>query len=665
MTLPPPPPVPERIVRPRKPADGFPRLVVAHVRDEIVYKEAENVTVSLDEWIQGLQEEPPSLVACQFSGKLLQRCHRVWGTHRRWQFKVAPIEEPVLGRDGKKNTSIRTVVGFFGFAGKVKGIAHRANQYYYPLDPLQFGRTSLTDLALTQPDCETGEVAGREQELATLYRWANEIRNFCLEFGLKPSTTRGGVAKQLLRDPRFYPAARRKVPRRTNDRGRDQLPGNHYELLASRERLYSAIYLDQVSSHHTIASSIPLPNSNSLNARGHFHSLMDAPWALPGSRRWETVTREHGLLYVKLRVNSGGPLDLLPPWAYRPSRSPDVLTKLSPAKARAHKNGEKLCYLWTNELRLLTRFRAEIVYIIAAWTTGEVDTGIQRFSSWSLEYLKTQPPHIRAWLKPTLLTAYGMLATRPRKPLAGWWQSDKGSKAFLPIGDGLLPVMIQEGKKEVEPTTNHVIQRGMIEAETRARSLELALDLQADGYKILCIYADAVLVEPDHRALPLLPAEWQPKAGLTFLRFMDETHFRSEEMVRLPGVHRDSPLRTNEPAWMKRARAKDLRPRAGSQMEATEPGGARPVDMVPSLVAIESERGSQDGESKADRVFSGTRYAEAVAEWGEHGRTEGEVRPASPGRGVPVGGPGAGVAQRRGLRDPGPLLGVGHSDIPF
>lgn len=559
MSLPPPPPVPERIVKPRKPAETFPPLVIVHVGEGVAYRESTNETLDLDTWVLGLQQEEPSLVACQLSGRLLQRCHAVWSTHARWQFKVSPAEEPVIGRDDGRNTSVRTIVSFFGFAGKVKGRQHRANRYFYPLDPLQFGRTGLGDLALNHPDFSTGEIEGKEPELATLYRWADEIRSFCIQFGIKPTVTRGGIAKQLLRDPRFYHSPRRKVPRRTNDRGRDQLPGNHYELLASRERLYTAIYLDQVSSHHTIASQISLPNSNDLHAKGHFHSLADMPWAKPGSRRWDTVMSEHGLLFVKLRIKPGGPTKLLPDWARRPSMDPTTLEKFSPYQRRLHEQGEKLVYLWTNEVRLLPRFNAEILYVIAAWTSPNVDRGIQRYAVWAQEYLQGQPDHVRAWLKPTLLTVYGMLATRPRRPLAGFWRSEKGEETFLPIGDGLLPVKLNEGRKEVEPTTNHVIQRGMIEAEMRGRSLELALDLDRDGHRVLCIYADAVMVEPpQNRELPLVPNYWRPKGALTFLRFLDETHFKSWEMERLPGVHRDSPLRSSAA-------------RRGS-MEATEPG---------------------------------------------------------------------------------------------
>jgi hypothetical protein len=419
----------------------------------------------------------------------------------------------------------------------VEGAKHRANRYFYCLDPLQFGRTGLHDLAASET----------EQEIVTLYRWASEIRDFCMEHGLKPATTRGGLAKQLLRDPRFYPEARRKVPKATNDRTREHLPGNHYELAGERDRLYAAVYLDQESSHHTIAADVPLPAADLLRAQGRFHSLTDIPWAMPGTHRFDRVTNELGLLYVKLRVRPGGPTRFIPPWAEPPTdpASQAHRDRLSAEDLSRRRAGEHLVFLWTNELRLLKRVGAEIVYVIAAWTTPHADDGIRRYARWAKSYLRGKPEVTRAWLKPTLLTLYGMLATRPRAPIAAWWQTKGDARAdVLPIGRSLLPVKIREAQAEGEPSTNNVLQRGMIEAEMRTRSLELAHDLDAAGFRVLCIYADAVLVEPQGAApFPLMPDYWRPKGSLNLLRFLDETHFVSREMVRLPGIRRDDPVR--------------------------------------------------------------------------------------------------------------------------
>jgi hypothetical protein len=562
LKLPDPPPVPKPIVRPRVPVTDFPRLVVIHLHDDVVYREDRDETCTVWDWVMGMEDEPPALVACQYAGRLLEVAHLRWQDHQRWQFKVAPVEDTTP--DGE-NSTIRTLVAFFGFAGKVEGAQHRANRYFHCLDPLQFGRTGLQDL-------------GRdgEMELATIYRWASEVRDFCIDNSLKPSTTRGGIAKQLLRDPRFYPEPRRKVPKATNDRVREYLPGNHYELEAEPHHLYAGLYLDQTTAHHTIAADIPLPSADELHARGFFHSLKDRPWAKPGTKRYTKVTNELGLLFVRLYVPTREERDTrwFPPWA-APVMTPygDRKERMSESELSMCELNERLTYIYTNELRLLGEYGCEIRYVIAAWTTPHVDSGIRHYANWARNYLRDQSPTAQGWLKPTLLTVYGMLATRPRAPVAAWWRAKGGRNDRLPIGRSLLPVQIKEAKSEGEPSTNNVLQRGMIEAEMRMRSLELARDLERGGHKVLAIYADAVMVESRGvSAFPLMPGYWRPKGTLNLLRFLDETHFTSREMVRLPGVRRDSPARRN----VLKSRVR----------QATEPGGShgnvrlRPGDPV-------------------------------------------------------------------------------------
>ena len=85
-----------------------------------------------------------------------------------------------------------------------------------------------------------------------------------------------------------------------------------------------------------------------------------------------------------------------------------------------------------------------------------------------------------------------------------------------------------------EPSYVNVIQRGMIEAETRVRSLSLARDLDARGYRVLCIYADGIIVEGTE--LPALPPEWTVESELTNLEFLTSNRFISDQMTKLPGT---------------------------------------------------------------------------------------------------------------------------------
>jgi hypothetical protein len=81
----------------------------------------------------------------------------------------------------------------------------------------------------------------------------------------------------------------------------------------------------------------------------------------------------------------------------------------------------------------------------------------------------------------------------------------------------------------------NVIHRGLIEAETRLRSLELARKLSEEEHKVLAIYADSVFVAGG-KPLPLLAPPWRVQNHLTALRFLTSTAFTSHELEKMPGV---------------------------------------------------------------------------------------------------------------------------------
>lgn len=92
------------------------------------------------------------------------------------------------------------------------------------------------------------------------------------------------------------------------------------------------------------------------------------------------------------------------------------------------------------------------------------------------------------------------------------------------------------GERE-SPTVN-VIQRGMIEAETRIAALRMATRMTSLGHRVLSIYADAVFIEPTG-PLPLMPPPWEVKGELTNLVFLNATSFESDQVTKLPGVVQD------------------------------------------------------------------------------------------------------------------------------
>src|SRR4051812_27544017 len=169
--------------------------------------------------------------------------------------------------------------------------------------------------------------------------------------GGSPQPSPGGVAAPLLRDSRFYPEPRRKVPRATNDKARDVLPGNYYDLRVSESELqfFTATYFDQVSAHHNVAATTPLPDANRLYAKGRFNKVEGKPWARRGTRLFDNAMRSHGLFYVSLK---------------NPHFHPSAF--ILPCQRRKGWHNE---FVWSNEVQFLRETATDVLAIIAAWTS--------------------------------------------------------------------------------------------------------------------------------------------------------------------------------------------------------------------------------------------------------------------------------------------------------
>jgi hypothetical protein len=374
-----------------------------------------------------------------------------------WDFQIRFKERTIYKHDGTTSKRAHPTLAWFGFRyhkdkreSKNKGKSqYKSNTHepvsrlFYVFDPESYA--DRLDFRKTYPHLTNDS----DRYKAFMF----SLRAFCNTQGIRLLTSAGAIASQFLRDPRFYPEPRRKVPRATNAKSRTALPGNHYQLFqeATSER-FTAIYLDQKSSHHTIASQIDLPDSNSLYARGWYRDYENVrPWLMAGSpKTQEFLDSHHGLLYARIFVSRDSPF-IIP-------------------KARG--NGWKDLFLFTNECRyLLDLPGVQLAGICAAWTSPDRDNGLGKYATWSISQINSAPADIKPWLKPTLLAAYGMLAAVPRKMEFGM-RSDEPNYWFTIPG----PNPNRFGVKKVtartswEPSYVNVIQRGMIEAETRIRS---------------------------------------------------------------------------------------------------------------------------------------------------------------------------------------------------
>lgn len=502
-------PVIHRTVMPRKPQ--VPRMLpIIAVGDDCVFVERTGKVIERKKLTTLIATEPSSLIVSSHVTHLVQELDFFWCNDPRWQFKATPVVREIYqpNRQKSKWTAKSTVIGFFGFSDLSKKGKHR---YHYPLDPADFlFRKTIHEL---RP--EDRDIAEK------CYLWGRDIRDWVIKQGLKPSPTVGGLAAQLLRDPRFYPEARRKVPRSTNATARPRLPGNYYELLvAPNAHTYSALYLDQTASHHNCALHLRFPHADKLRAKGHF-TLQKKLWAPEGSERLARIEREHGLLYLELDVPNLSRFNHFPPPYMR-----------HPGVTRT--------WVYTNELKMIRELGATVNGVIAAWTSPTVDTGLNEYAYWALQEIANSSPERRRWLKPALLAPYGILAAVPRPLEHAYRRADAGETVMYPVGSGHLKVKRTVLSASRESSIANVIHRGMIEAECRTRTITYARDLTLRGYEVLALYADSLFLRSvAHGAsvVPPLPFPWKIEARLSELEFLSATTFVARELRKLPGVH--------------------------------------------------------------------------------------------------------------------------------
>jgi len=511
-----PPRDPERVVKPRKDANVNMRIAVCDATMKVWYEDrtdmrtdwdlVEFVHFVRDHWprdIDGSPRTTPIMFVCHNPHKVFQRLHEAFKSDPEWnaRFSVNAAERFHLDgnvRESKVKTTRDIRIGFFGFRS-----GNRKTKYFHPVTPLDF----MDDFA--------GYGESEWPEYIRLYHWGASVRKWMKKHRLRFTATRGGLSSQLLRDRRFYPESRRKVPKLTNEKARTALPGNFYAMAEdSVGKLYAGVYLiDQENAHHHAAENVILPNANSLFARGRFASSLDKPFAREGRVTYEDMMGEHGLFRVRVWVPKhwGG---MVPPWNSR--------------------NGLTDLFLFSNELAMAEELGMEIRHISYAWTSRDRDEGLAKYAEWAQGEVAAHPEH-RQWLKPTLLSAYGILGVRPRVMEMAYWKSEKGEPYRYLLGP--TPIMMNRMRttKDIQPGIANLIHRGMIEAETRKLSIQLARRMESEGHTVIAIHADAVLVKDEGQQLPLLPPPWRVKDRLTGFQAIDQVSFRSDTVTVLPG----------------------------------------------------------------------------------------------------------------------------------
>jgi hypothetical protein len=337
--------------------------------------------------------------------------------------------------------------------------------------------------------------------------------------GITPRHSPGAFAGAMIRASKEWDTHRDAAPWFISEAARRYLPGNMYATrtgYAVRTTRH-AYYLDQKSSHHTIASTINLPDPKSLRARGYFRAAErneSLSWISALCDILE-LGKHVGLLYATVECDTipSNKEHLYPPWARVP--------------------GERAVWLWTPELRLLDR-RVRLRWVSASLTSITKDLVLSEYAHWCLSILAGKPHVV---VKPALLAAYGLLGVLAGKDIQkysihGREKPPRSLVTKLPL---VGTCYVSTVKNTRVSRIQNVVARGVIEAETRTRSIELARVMENDlSIKVIQIYADGIII--DTQSVPLLPPTWRIAGELTNVRLPSPNTIVSDNMVRMPGV---------------------------------------------------------------------------------------------------------------------------------
>lgn len=336
--------------------------------------------------------------------------------------------------------------------------------------------------------------------------------------GITTRDSPGSFGGALLRASPQWEKGRNPAPWFISDKARNYLPGNYYALRQDyrTKRIPNAYYLDQKSSHHTIAATTPLPNPAFLRARGFHRAVQHAryPVWIKGEDIDRLLRIHTGLICASVECD---PIPkhmkhLYPPWA--------------------NIRGKHISWIWTPELRLLDEW-VRVEHISCGLTGFKIDPVLFEFANWSLNYLsKNSHPAV----KPALLAAYGLLGVNSDRDVEKYSVSGRPKPEYAE--DVKLPLIGDCHRSVVRNTRissiQNVVARGVIEAETRTRSIEYARQLESQGIHVSQIYADGLIAVSD--CLPFVPSNWRVAGALTNVYAPSPNTIHSDQMTRTPGI---------------------------------------------------------------------------------------------------------------------------------
>ena len=403
----------------------------------------------------------------------------------------------------------------FGFASQ-RGGRRRAKgraRWYQLLDVAMF--------------CELPDGWG-EPDVRELLEFGASLRSWANENQLPVLASASAYGSRLLRDSRFGGGWHRKVPASTNARIRPLLPGNHYQLMGDAAIYNAAHKLDQKQAHHHAALVTRFPGPDRLEASGYWRQPAPPDGARMGTRgpiragtaQHAELLEQAGVFHVALSVPELVAIDSLAiPQLRKPGRRWQTLTSVEIDHVRGMRDqGVRILDIW------------------CCWTSPDDDDRLREYAFWSGEQL-AHAGATRAWLKPLLLAAYGMLAVKPSRFRNAWrWCGRPDGAIGWQTRYGALVGYEKSGRRERESSTANVIWRALIESQVRLESLRFAQQLRELRFRPISIYADAVFALGD--GTPPAPIPWRYEGLIHHLQFESASRYRSREETRLPGSPR-------------------------------------------------------------------------------------------------------------------------------
>lgn len=346
-----------------------------------------------------------------------------------------------------------------------------------------------------------------------LLKIAIDVRNYCKENKLAIPNKPKGIAGDFMRDERFWPEHRGKVPDFINETLRKYLPGNHMELRGQTRVIQNVWSIDMKNAYHNLAKQIKVPDHTHLYGRGYTRSWKDAPiWFAAGTSEYDREIHRFGIVIVEATS--------------RPTRNNEW-------RPRAiNYSGKKRIALWTNEIEFCESLGLSIHGIIASWTSNHSDIGLSKYGTFADNEASNVDAYRRKWLKPTLHTVYGMFAANKKCIRIGHLRGNSKTKFHFSLGFGhLLELSAFEVPQRSHPIANVAIL-GLLQSEIRMKMLRLANELEIAGHKVTHIHADGLHVAT--KSLPLLGPEWKVEQREDLL-YIDDVSWIWSDGETLPG----------------------------------------------------------------------------------------------------------------------------------